>query len=144
MVEAVASIMPVGLAMKVDVSGIGDELVRNISGQADNGVVGGGADQRVKWNENDSVAIKGSGNTVDVEKEAGNDLKKLVNKETDVTKAVDANQSKAYFEIDEDEKVIIKVVDAEGKLLKQIPPDDYKKSVRRLEEAYNKLFHKEV
>ncbi|MBV6341802.1 flagellar protein FlaG [Candidatus Magnetobacterium casense] len=144
MVEAVASIMPVGLAMKVDVSGIGDGLVRDISGQLDNSVVGGGAGQSVKWNENDNVAIKGSGNTVDVEKETGDDLKKFANKETDDTKAVDTSQSKAYFEIDEDEKVIIKVVDAEGKLLKQIPPDDYKKSVRRLEETYNKLFHKEA
>ncbi|MBF0316719.1 MAG: flagellar protein FlaG [Nitrospirae bacterium] len=144
MVDTIAGIMPVGLAIRVGMPGVVYELARDMSGQSDSSVVGGIAGQGAKWSENDDVVIKGGAESDNTEIKQINDLKRFVNKETDDKNAADGHQSKAYFEIDEDDKVIIKVVDAEGKLLKQIPPDDYKKSVRRLEEAYNKLFHKEV
>ncbi|KJU82201.1 Flagellar protein FlaG protein [Candidatus Magnetobacterium bavaricum] len=144
MVEAAAGIMPVGLAMKADMAGVGYELSREVAGLLGNAVAGGDLGQGVSRREVDSIVIKGSVQADNTETKQINDLKKFVNKEVDDNSAAVEHQSKAYFEIDEDDKVIIKVVDSEGKLLKQIPPDEYKKSVHRLKEAYNKIFHKEV
>ncbi|KJU83777.1 Flagellar protein FlaG protein [Candidatus Magnetobacterium bavaricum] len=144
MVDAVAGIMSVGMAMRADIFGVGYESARTVAGSVDDGITGGNVGQGVDLRGVDNVAIKGNMQADNTEAKQINDLKKFVNKELNDKNANDEHQSKAYFEIDEDDKVIIKVVDGEGKLLRQIPPDDYRKSVRRLEEAYNKLFHKEV
>ncbi|MBF0538934.1 MAG: flagellar protein FlaG [Nitrospirae bacterium] len=153
MIEAIASVMPVNLVMKVDVSGGGYDSAQGLSGHGGNGMTGDSvsqdAGQGMKWGDGDNVAIKpvvAPGKNA-VNNETVNkvdDLKKFVSKETDNTSAADTQQTKAYFEIDDDGKAVIKVVDSEGKVIKQMPPEDYKKAVRRLEEVYKKLFHKEV
>lgn len=52
--------------------------------------------------------------------------------------------NKAFFAVDDNKNVVIRIVNADGKVLKQVPPEDYLKMVERMEESAQKLFHKEV
>ncbi len=54
------------------------------------------------------------------------------------------SNNKAFFALDENDNVVIKVVDDKNELVKQIPPEDYLKVVNKLEENREHLFHKEV
>ncbi|MBF0344893.1 MAG: hypothetical protein HQL06_11760 [Nitrospirae bacterium] len=144
MINAVAQVMPVGMTMKVETSSSGYETQGGGLKQWGSSSVAVDAERSTKGRDVDSIVdqvgvVSGNNDKSHVE-----DVKGYISKEGDVKGAGDKQQNKAYFEIDDDDKIVIKVVDAEGKLLKQIPPDDYKKSVRRLEEVYKKVFHKEV
>lgn len=51
---------------------------------------------------------------------------------------------KAFFDIDENKNVVIKVVDSEGNLVRQIPPEEYLKVAESLKNISKKLLHLEV
>jgi uncharacterized FlaG/YvyC family protein len=51
---------------------------------------------------------------------------------------------KAFFAIDENKNVVIKVVDQEGNLVRQIPPEEYLKVAESMKMISKKLLHLEV
>jgi uncharacterized FlaG/YvyC family protein len=51
---------------------------------------------------------------------------------------------KTYFAVDENKNVVIRITDDNGKVVKQIPPEDYLQAAQKLEENMKSLFHKEV
>jgi uncharacterized FlaG/YvyC family protein len=54
------------------------------------------------------------------------------------------NLTKAFFAVTEDENVVIKIVDSEGKLIRQIPPEEYLKMAEFLKNNNKNLFSVEV
>lgn len=78
-----------------------------------------------------------------------------LSKDTDIKNAssenvnnTDENKSaifyKAFFAIDENKNVIIKVVDSDGNLIRQIPPEEFLKVAESLKIITKKLLHLEV
>lgn len=59
-------------------------------------------------------------------------------------KAPDVNKTKAVFEVDGNKNVIIRIFDSEGKLLRQIPSEEYIATVARLRELAKSLLDLEV
>ncbi len=57
---------------------------------------------------------------------------------------IDQNITKAFFALTEDKNIVIKIVDEEGNLLRQIPPEEYLKMVKFLKNNNKNLFTKEV
>ncbi|MCI4624511.1 MAG: flagellar protein FlaG [Candidatus Magnetoovum sp. WYHC-5] len=58
---------------------------------------------------------------------------------------IDMIVNKAYFAVDEKaQQVVIRIVNPDGELLKQIPPEEYLKLVERMKVSYQNLFHAEV
>ncbi|MFY9270025.1 MAG: flagellar protein FlaG [Candidatus Manganitrophaceae bacterium] len=51
---------------------------------------------------------------------------------------------KAFFAVDENKNVVIRIKDAEGNVVKQIPPAEYLKMTETLSESSKNLFHFEV
>ncbi|MBF0564269.1 MAG: flagellar protein FlaG [Nitrospirae bacterium] len=54
------------------------------------------------------------------------------------------SSQKAFFAVDDQKNVVIRIVDAQGNVVKQIPPDEYLKSAQAMETSNQKLFHTEV
>ncbi|MCX8030424.1 MAG: flagellar protein FlaG [Thermodesulfovibrionales bacterium] len=54
------------------------------------------------------------------------------------------NITKAFFAVTEDENVVIKIVDEEGNLIRQIPPEEYIKLLEFFKNYNKNLFSKEV
>ena len=52
--------------------------------------------------------------------------------------------AKVFFALDENKNVVIRIVDSEGKLLRQIPPEEYLKMVEHLQNHTKNLFSVEV
>ncbi len=50
----------------------------------------------------------------------------------------------AFFSVDKDGNVVIKIVDSEGKVIRQIPPEEYIAMVRELKKAIKNLIDIEV
>jgi uncharacterized FlaG/YvyC family protein len=51
---------------------------------------------------------------------------------------------KAFFAVDENKNVVIKVVDSEGRVIRQMPPEEYLKMAAAWKKVIKNLFHKEV
>lgn len=51
---------------------------------------------------------------------------------------------KAFFAVDENKNVVIKVVDSDGNLIRQIPPEEFLKVAESLKNVTKKLLHLEV
>ncbi|GAB4387905.1 MAG: hypothetical protein Kow0025_04140 [Thermodesulfovibrionales bacterium] len=51
---------------------------------------------------------------------------------------------KAFFAVDENEKVVIRVVDDRGRVVRQIPPEEYLEMSRALEESMKNILDIEV
>ena len=51
---------------------------------------------------------------------------------------------KAFFSVDENKNVVIKIADADGKVVRQIPPAEYLKLAETLSESGRHLFHLEA
>lgn len=51
---------------------------------------------------------------------------------------------KAFFAVDENKNVVIRIKDAEGNVVKQIPPAEYLKMAEMLSESSKTLFHLEA
>ncbi|MCI4624443.1 MAG: flagellar protein FlaG [Candidatus Magnetoovum sp. WYHC-5] len=89
------------------------------------------------------VAGIGSGNT-NVEDAFGKkDDSSAEDKDTQEGKEIELPQ-KAYFDVDENNNVVIKIVSNDGEVIKQIPPEDYIKMVEGMKESVKNLFHLEV
>ncbi|MEO5355823.1 MAG: flagellar protein FlaG [Nitrospirae bacterium YQR-1] len=58
--------------------------------------------------------------------------------------SAELKENKAVFAVDENQKVVIRIVDSDGNLLKQIPAEEYVKMVQQLEQNSQNLFHKET
>lgn len=54
------------------------------------------------------------------------------------------DKRKAYFDVDENSNVVIKIVGDDGEVIKQIPPEDYLEMMEGLKETVNSLFNLEV
>lgn len=54
------------------------------------------------------------------------------------------SQARAFFALDENENVVIRIVDSEGKLLRQIPPEEYLKMVEHMRNYTKNIFSVEV
>jgi hypothetical protein len=50
-------------------------------------------------------------------------------------------KGKAYFALDDNKNVVIKVEDSKGNVVRQIPPEDYIKMSKTLRELSTNLFH---
>lgn len=48
---------------------------------------------------------------------------------------------KAILALDEDKKVVVQVVDEQGEVVRQVPPEEYVEALKRLREVTNQLFH---
>lgn len=55
-----------------------------------------------------------------------------------------APQTKAVFAVDGDKNVVVRIIDSDGKVLRQIPPEEYMATVSRLRELAKSLFDTEV
>lgn len=53
-------------------------------------------------------------------------------------------QIKAFFAVTEDENVVIRIVDSDGNLIRQIPPEEFIKMVEFLKKHNENLFSMEV
>ncbi|MBF0519497.1 MAG: flagellar protein FlaG [Nitrospirae bacterium] len=67
-----------------------------------------------------------------------------VSEKTQTEKPADSKDSKAVFAVDDNKKVVIRILDSEGKVIKQIPAEDYVKMAQQLEHTAKSLFHKET
>lgn len=61
----------------------------------------------------------------------------------DISK-IGSDKYRAFFAIDDQENVVIRVVDENDELIRQIPPEDYLKVVNAISDNVDSLFHKEV
>lgn len=52
--------------------------------------------------------------------------------------------NRAFFALEDDGRVVVRIVDEEGQIVKQIPPEEYIKTAKALKENVNNLFHREV
>ncbi len=59
-------------------------------------------------------------------------------------KPADVLSHKAYFVVDEDRNIVIRVVDSEGKVVRQLPPDEYLQMMKSLKETFKNLIDVEV
>ncbi|MBI5237446.1 MAG: flagellar protein FlaG [Deltaproteobacteria bacterium] len=57
---------------------------------------------------------------------------------------INVNGTKAVFAVDDNKNVIIRIFDSDGKLLRQIPPEEYLATAMRLRDAAKTLFDMEV
>ncbi|MBF0344773.1 MAG: flagellar protein FlaG [Nitrospirae bacterium] len=71
------------------------------------------------------------------EEESANQAKKKAEEEK---KLFDKNFSKAYFAVDENNNVVIRIVDHEGKLIRQVPPEDYLKMLEKMKKNIEHIF----
>jgi len=51
-------------------------------------------------------------------------------------------RTKAVFAVDEDKHITIQIMDEDGKVVKQIPPEEYREMARKLKEAVDNLYDK--
>ncbi|MBF0564625.1 MAG: flagellar protein FlaG [Nitrospirae bacterium] len=77
-----------------------------------------------------------------------NASKQNASKQNEVKQKQDATQkglaqgvNKAYFAVDDKHNVVIRIVDSQGKVVKQVPPEDYLKMVDSMKQADSHLFH---
>ncbi|QWR76717.1 flagellar protein FlaG [Candidatus Magnetomonas plexicatena] len=75
---------------------------------------------------------------------AGDGKPNNVSEKTQTEKPAEANESKAVFAVDENKNVVIRILDSGGKVVKQIPAEDYVKMAQQLEQSAKSLFHKET
>lgn len=72
----------------------------------------------------------------------------LEKKNKDIVPSVETLGSKesnrAFFALDDDKNVVIRIVDSEGNLVKQVPPEEYQKTADLLKDSMRDLFHVEV
>ncbi len=67
------------------------------------------------------------------------------NKSKDIVQSkeiLDGKESKkAFFALDDNDNVVIRIVDSEGNLIKQIPPEEYQKTVDLLNDNMKNILH---
>ncbi len=59
-------------------------------------------------------------------------------------KAQPTRPRRAFFAIDENSRVVIRIVDSEGNVVRQIPPEEFLKAVEALKENMQHLLDREV
>lgn len=115
--------------MTIGINNIGN-LIKNISNKH---VQSSQSAKKLQENTNEAVPIN---------------LQNQENKSEDTreVKKIEINQNitKAFFAVTEDKNVVIKIVDEEGNLLRQIPPEEYLKMVEFLKNNNKNLFSVEV
>ncbi len=62
----------------------------------------------------------------------------------ETVKVPDRASYKAFFAVDESKNVVIRVVDGEGNIVKQIPPEEYMKTMEALKMNRMNLLDKEA
>lgn len=80
-------------------------------------------------------AVHLSLNNQDVQTEEVEEVKKI---------EVKQNTTKAFFAVTEDENVVIRIVDSEGKLIRQIPPEEFLKTAEFLQSNNKNILSVEV
>ncbi|MCR4288146.1 MAG: flagellar protein FlaG [Deltaproteobacteria bacterium] len=65
-------------------------------------------------------------------------------KEAPKAPEINVNVTKAVFAVDGDKNVVVRIIDSDGKVLRQIPPEEYMATVARLRELAKSLFDTEV
>lgn len=123
-------------AVKLPTSAVSGSAV-----QSDNAAQTGGHPQNA-INENDRGPNKDSTQAMKSDKNTA--TPKTGNTKNDSGKSNGASTQKAFFAVDDNKNVVIRIVDAQGKVVKQIPPEEYLKSVQAMETSNQKLFHTEV
>jgi len=83
-------------------------------------------------NEAGRVTVK---NNQEVQSEEPREVSKIEIKNT---------QTKAFFAVTENENVVIRIVDSEGNLISQIPPEEFLKATEFLKNNNKSLFSVEV
>jgi len=77
-----------------------------------------------------------------VEQRSG--VSQTVSRNSQPEKAQPARPRRAFFAIDENSRVVIRIVDSEGKIVRQIPPEEFLKAVEALKENMQHLLDREV
>jgi uncharacterized FlaG/YvyC family protein len=67
-----------------------------------------------------------------------------LNSKSDTLKMSGSVSHKAFFAVDENKNVIIRIVDSEGNIVKQIPPEEYVNMIDNMKELNRNLLHKEA
>lgn len=65
-------------------------------------------------------------------------------KEAPKAPQINAPQTKAVLAVDGDKNVVVRIIDSDGKVLRQIPPEEYMATVARLRELAKSLLDLEV
>lgn len=95
--------------------------------------------------KNDYLVLKKTEKAPDIDKKEYSeyakkeDDNKIENKEVKKT-----NTYRAFFDIDDKNNVVIKIVDSENNLIRQIPPEEYLKIKEALKQANKNLLHLEA
>ncbi len=63
---------------------------------------------------------------------------------TEIQKTPESSSYKAFFAIDDNDNVVIRIVDEKGEVIKQIPPEEYMKMADVMREYTENLLHMEV
>lgn len=98
------------------------------------------------------ATVSGNGSQNGPQKASGalnqNASKQNTSKQNGIKQIQDAEQknlsqgvNKAYFAVDDKRNVVIRIVDSQGKVVKQVPPEDYLKMVDAMKQADSHLFH---
>lgn len=94
--------------------------------------------------------VSENGQTEKREKAAQTEQAAQVSAERQETQSVPAAANfetvsfKAFFAVDENKNVVIRIMDDEGNVVKQIPPAEYLKMAETLSESRKTLFHLEA
>ncbi|MEW6417009.1 MAG: flagellar protein FlaG [Nitrospirota bacterium] len=64
--------------------------------------------------------------------------------QSEAVKAPEAESYKAFFAIDDNKNVVIRIVDSEGNLVRQIPPEEFINMVEKMKEISEDLYSKRV
>lgn len=59
-------------------------------------------------------------------------------------KQADTNSVKAVFAVDDDKNVVIRVLDEDGKVIRQFPPEEFLEMAKNLENISKSIFHREA
>ena len=65
-------------------------------------------------------------------------------KEAPKAPEINVPHTRAVFAVDGDKNVVVRIIDTDGKVLRQIPPEEYMATVARLRELSKSLFDTEV
>ncbi len=94
------------------------------------------------------VAVKSTNGDLPANKRPGTekrtDVPQDASQGTTTEKAQPTRPRRAFFAIDENSRVVIRIVDSEGNVVRQIPPEEFLKAVEALKENMQHLLDREV
>jgi hypothetical protein len=119
-----------------------DSLIHEINISAIRGQIGSSANNRQPANKDAGLSVMSSARGLAV---GHTDHTGRQNKDVQI-KPIESElyDLKPVFAVDEDKNIVIRFLDKKGKIVRQIPPDEYLNMVKKLQEAIGNLYSKKV